>query len=89
MNARGKPLSDFENFKADLISSLSERDAVTYGSLIDNDWTNCFWKKDEIDIFDSKWMAFLCRIAVCVKIENSRSDTNENIALIGTLDGAI
>lgn len=82
MNARGKPLSDFENFKADLISSLSEGDAVTYGSLIDNNWTNFFWNKDEIDLFDSKWIAFLCRFAVCVKIENSTSDTNENIAAI-------
>lgn len=82
MNARGKPLSDFENFKADLISSLSEGDAVTYGSLIDNDWTNCFWNKNEIDLFDSKWMAFLCRVAVCVKIENSKNNTNEGIAAI-------
>lgn len=82
MNARGKPLSDFENFKANLISSLSEGDAVTYGSLIDNNWTNFFWNKDEIDLFDSKWIAFLCRFAVCVKIENSTSDTNENIAAI-------
>ena len=101
MNARGKPLSDFENFKADLLSSLSQEDVVDdqsqedvvddqskkdvvayYGSLIDNDWTNYFWNKDEIDIFDSKWMAFLCRVAVCVKIENSKNNTNEGIAAI-------
>ena len=86
MNARGKPLSDFENFKADLLSSLSnylsKKDVVAYGSLIDNDWTNYFWNKDEIDIFDSKWMAFLCRVAVCVKIENSKNNTNEGIAAI-------
>ena len=81
MNARGKPLSDFENFKADLISSLSKEDAVTYGSLIDNNWTNHFWSKEQIDIFDAKWMAFLCRFSVCMRIEAS-NDKNEKIAAI-------
>ena len=81
MNARGKPLTDFENFKADLISSLENDDAIDYGGLIDNNWTNHFWNSTEIDVFDKKWMAFLCRIAVCIQIEKSSStETNEKIA---------
>lgn len=81
MNARGKPLTDFENFKADLISSLENDDAIDYGGLIDNNWTNHFWNSTEIDVFDKKWMAFLCRFAVCIKIEKSLSrETNEKIA---------
>ena len=83
MNARGKPLTDFENFKADLLSSLEDNnDATDYGSLIDNNWTNHFWNNDEIDIFDKKWMAFLCRLVVCIQIEklSSNNETNEKIA---------
>jgi hypothetical protein len=83
MNARGKPLSDFENFKADLISSLEDQVACEYGGLIDNGWTNHFWNQNEIDFFDAKWMAFLCRFAVCAYIENESNDcskTNKSIA---------
>ena len=81
MNARGKPLTSFENFKADLIASLEDKVACEYGGLIDNGWTNHFWNKNEIDFFDAKWMAFLCRIAVCIQIEESSStETNEKIA---------
>ena len=83
MNARGKSLTDFENLKADLISSLDDTDALTYGGLIDNGWTNHFWNQNEIDFFDAKWMAFLCRFAVCAYIENESNDcskTNKSIA---------
>lgn len=83
MNARGKPLTDFENFKADLISSLEDKVACEYGGLIDNGWTNHFWNQNEIDFFDAKWMAFLCRFAVCAYIENESNDcskTNKSIA---------
>lgn len=79
MNARGKPLTSFENFKADLIASLKNDDAIKYGGLIDNNWTNHFWNSNEIDVFDAKWMAFLCRFAVCVRIENEE-DSNEKVA---------
>ena len=77
MNARGKPLTDFENFKADLISSLEDQDAIEYGGFIDNAWTNHFWNKEEMDVFDAKWMAFLCRFAVCVQTENGKSKNEE------------
>ena len=81
MNARGKPLTSFENFKADLIASLKNDGAIKYGGLIDNNWTNHFWNSNEIDVFDAKWMAFLCRFAVCIQIEKSLSqETNEKIA---------
>ncbi|MDE6690024.1 MAG: DUF262 domain-containing protein [Prevotella sp.] len=51
MNARGKQLTDFENFKADLIGYAPDQDHpydklldVKTASLIDNDWTDIFWK---------------------------------------------
>ena len=57
MNARGKQLTPFENFKADLIGhvkSLSENDDVmrklesSFSYKMDNDWTNFFWEKKSI-----------------------------------------
>lgn len=52
MNARGKQLTDFENFKADLIGYAPDQDHpndklldVQTASLIDNEWTDIFWKE--------------------------------------------
>ena len=51
MNARGKQLTDFENFKADLIGYAPDEDHPNdklfnheSASLIDNEWTDVFWK---------------------------------------------
>ena len=51
MNARGKQLTDFENFKADLIGYAPDEDNpndklfdIESASLIDNEWTDVFWK---------------------------------------------
>lgn len=52
MNARGKPLTSFENFKADLlghVKNLCENDITMqrleqdFSRWLDNDWTNYFW----------------------------------------------
>lgn len=50
MNARGKQLTDFENFKADLIGYAPDNDHPgeklfnhESASLIDNEWTDVFW----------------------------------------------
>lgn len=52
MNARGKQLTDFENFKADLIGYAPNPDKpneklldIKTASLIDNQWTDVFWKE--------------------------------------------
>ena len=57
MNARGKALTDFENFKADLVSWIIKKEEFTnispdgetslkeyYPAQIDNEWTDVFWK---------------------------------------------
>ncbi len=51
MNARGKQLTDFENFKADLIGYVpngNNPDEKLFNhetaSLVDNEWTDVFWK---------------------------------------------
>jgi len=65
MNARGKMLTPFENFKARLISQvqkLYESKELTiephvYERLLDGDWTDLFWKKDRNN-FDTYYKAF-------------------------------
>lgn len=58
MNSRGKGLTEFENFKADLLGmelpgAVQERlFSLEEAALVDNDWTDLFWahqKEDEID----------------------------------------
>lgn len=47
MNARGRQLSDFENFKAELIEHIThimgETYATTFAGKMDVDWTDIFW----------------------------------------------
>lgn len=60
MNARGKKLTDFENFKADLVSYIqnnpefsetndSETFAQYFSKQIDNMWTDVFWNSRKND----------------------------------------
>lgn len=68
MNARGKRLSDFENFKADLIASLDGN--IEYPALIDNEWTNTFWKyRNENNEIDDSFMLFINRFVFNKLIE--------------------
>lgn len=56
MNSRGKKLTEFENFKADLIGCKGENGEPVFqveeAKLIDNDWTDIFWghKNDDGEI---------------------------------------
>ena len=47
MNARGKKLTDFENFKADLVAHIQNLpdvvDKLAYSTKLDGDWTDIFW----------------------------------------------
>ncbi len=71
MNARGRVLSDFENFKADLIDYVGKPGvggfASNYqmhlGELIDNRWMDVFWGTSghPAGVVDEAFMAFLNR----------------------------
>jgi len=61
MNARGKALTNFENFKSDLIDWIfqekndnffgeDQETRVKYASLIDNEWTDIFWNSVILEI---------------------------------------
>lgn len=62
MNARGKPLTEFETFKAKFEQFLDKKDKqlqLEFSKKIDNDWTDFFWKyKDEKFLVDNAVMNY-------------------------------
>lgn len=74
MNARGKPLTDFENFKAKFEQHIKknnwEKDITnpqeTFTHKIDTDWTDLFWNyRDKTEnIFDEQLLNFFRTMAV-------------------------
>lgn len=77
MNARGEQLTDFENFKADLMDFLTDKGEL--GSIedgipikMDRDWANFFWKNG---YGDEAFMAFINRFflnSLIVEKKNGR-----------------
>lgn len=66
MNARGKPLTNFENFKADLVHYLKEKDN-DYGEkislLLDTTWNDLFWKRRSTKFeIDEIYFSFMNRM---------------------------
>lgn len=58
LNSRGRPLTDFENFKARFISRLQSIDgdlANTFTQNLDTKWTDTIWKIDQ-DKFDKNFL---------------------------------
>lgn len=79
MNARGKPLSEFENFKAEFEKELSQE----IKTKLDNQWLDLFWglkdsDKENIDLssVDKRYMAFFDGVALNFTILNIK-DTKE------------
>jgi len=61
MNARGKPLTDFENFKALLCSKLEKSEkGKRFEEKLDQQWTDVFWKvSQELEkSFDELYLKF-------------------------------
>lgn len=71
MNSRGKPLTDFENFKANF-SVLFD---IENKSKLDNEWLDIFWKyekhKDKINVaeVDRKFLNFIKRTSLNFYVE--------------------
>lgn len=73
MNSRGKPLTLFENFKAELEYELKENYKVNYSEItnkIDKNWTDLLWQfKDEYNSIDNSFLhyfRFICDV-ICYK----------------------
>lgn len=65
MNARGKALTDFENFKAWLSGRISQWPAAqTFSQRLDQQWTDLFWHLGTKDFsFDTLYLRFFMRMA--------------------------
>lgn len=78
MNARGKGLTDFENFKAWLEKKHKKSlPQYKWTYKIDKDWLDLFWKtKNQVADVDVNFMAFLKNMALLKKISTSnKSDS--------------
>lgn len=74
MNARGKQLTSFENFKAELQGFIREKgldDVTWFGAKMDNEWTDIFWKssKSSKGKIDEVFFAFLNRYFLNYKLQ--------------------
>ncbi|MRX48263.1 DUF262 domain-containing protein [Pedobacter puniceum] len=95
MNARGKPLTDFENFKAKFEQHITKESwesnaeaTESFSHQIDTLWTDLFWNyRDKTEnIFDEQLLNFFRTMAVInytLKADKSKSDVfRTNIDLL-------
>ena len=86
MNARGKPLTDFENFKAKFEQYMKhnnwERELYptdTFAHKIDTVWTDLFWiYRDDKNRMDDNLLKFLTSIAILLYAQNQEIFDNED-----------
>ena len=78
LNSRGKPLTPFENFKAqfeEMLSQVHPNHARSFADKVDTDWSDVFWAyvdkqetadKDENHLIDDKFLRYFCFVSeVC------------------------
>lgn len=85
MNARGKPLTDFENFKARFEKYLDETNRPNYKTRfvdnIDSKWTEMLWEEmsDEIDLGFMRYFDFIAEVGFHLfNSDNERLKDNDN-----------
>jgi hypothetical protein len=82
MNARGKPLTDFENFKAKFEQYVkqnnwenSDNPTETFSHQIDTVWTDLFWHyRNEENVFDEQLLNFFRTLALISYTLKSNKD---------------
>lgn len=87
MNARGKALTDFENFKADLVNIIekeSSEETKDIPQKLDNGWNDIFWQSTNAGKSDGKtddvFFAFInrfCLNRLCVLKDESAKDNDK------------
>ena len=90
MNARGKVLTDFENFKVDLLKyKLSSRDLIpatdmsdeSFSLLLDTRWTDLFWHYRSAEChIDEIYMSFFNRFFLNWYIANTKESADKVIS---------
>ncbi len=85
MNARGKVLTDFENFKVDLLKyKLSSREYLideSFSLLLDTRWTDLFWHYHSAEChIDEIYMSFFNRFFLNWYIANTKESADKVIS---------
>jgi hypothetical protein len=87
MNARGKSLTEFEDFKAKFekhISTIDNNLKINFSHKIDNDWTDFFWEfgvKDESFLIDKFFMNYFSYVTEMLHFRGNSKALNEEINL--------
>lgn len=102
MNARGKPLTDFENFKAKFEQHIKQNNwesnitnpTETFSHKIDTEWADLFWKyRDKTEnIFDKQLLNFFRTMAVInytLKANIKDDNFRANVELLRASDKSI
>ncbi|CUV64993.1 conserved hypothetical protein [Sulfurovum sp. enrichment culture clone C5] len=88
MNARGKPLTHFENFKSNFVELLEPEMA----SKLDNEWTDLFWSfkgdtnKDGYYYIDDKFLNFFTNLTVNLGIISNALVEKKDLKEIDIID---
>jgi len=86
MNARGKTLTDFENFKANFERYLDKSDIYK----MDNIWTDLFWEyktsKDGYFFIDEKFLNFFTNMTLNLYVEKNELKVKKKIDDINIFD---
>ena len=95
MNSRGKPLTDFEHFKAEFLKVIrSENDdevaAKRIGLKIDREWTDLLWAyRDKYNLVDNGFLNFFRMISLILIYKSDRSasefDLKDDFSLLDRL----
>ena len=81
MNSRGKPLTDFEHFKAELLKIIrsengDETAAKRIGLKIDREWTDLLWiYRDKANLVDNGFLNFFRMISLILIYKSDRSSS--------------
>lgn len=100
MNARGKPLTDFENFKANFeqyITTQNWEEGIkteeTFAYKIDTLWTDLFWNyRNDENLFDEQFLNFFRTMAVihyALRADLKSEDSRKNIDLLRSTEQSI
>ena len=95
MNSRGKPLTDFEHFKAELLKIIrsengDETAAKRIGLKIDREWTDLLWiYRDKANLVDNGFLNFFRMISLILIYKSDRSssefDLKDDFSLLDRL----
>ncbi|CAH0529890.1 DUF262 domain-containing protein [Vibrio hippocampi] len=99
MNARGRPLTEFENFKAWLQSYVEERTDLQltegFWALMDKEWTDVFWKLRDSGEYEIDNLFLSCfksvaqlNSALLLKPSQGNLESLDNVWLLACRDNA-